>query len=75
MDLLGRIFFDGSSQSNLLLRIFSDESSPAVLNPITSTPSWNTLGVTLSSASDMIKYTFITSFVHITYMLQLEGEC
>ena len=85
-DLLNRISYDVSSQPDLLRRIFSVESSltnlfrwlfssSIVLNPITSTPSWNTSGVALSSASDRIKYTFITSLVHITYMLQLYGEC
>ena len=80
-DLLRQIFY-GSSQPDFLQRIFSVESSltnlfrwlfssSTVLNLITSTPLWNTSGVTLSSASDRIKYTFITSLVHITYMLQL----
>ena len=80
MDLLSWIFSDKSSQSNLLRRIFSvgssptdllrkPLSSPTILNSITSTPSWNTSGVALSSASDRIKYTFITSLMHITYML------
>ena len=45
------------------------------LNLITLTLSWTTSGVALLLASDRIKYTFITSLVHITYMLQLEGEC
>ena len=35
----------------------------------------NLLYVALSSASDRIKYIFMTSLVHMTYMLQLEGEC
>ena len=69
-DLLRRISSDGSPPEDLLLsRIFSYGSSLTVLNPITSTPSWNTLGVALPSASDRIKFTFITSLVHITYML------
>ena len=75
LDLLRRIFLDRSPPTDLLLRIFSYGSSPTVLNSITSTPSWNTLGVALPSTSDRIKYTFITSLVHITYMLQFEGEC
>ena len=107
-NLLNRIFSDGSSTTNLLSWIFSSQSSqldilrlifsvgsflidlprpsltdlfrrpyssPTTLNPITSTSSWNTSGVALSSASDRVKYIFITSLVHMTYMLQLKGEC
>ena len=80
-NLLSRISYDGSlrwifsvksSLTNLFRQLFS---SSAILNPITSTPSWNTSGIALPSTSDRIKYTFITSFVHITYMLQLKREC
>ena len=59
---------------DLLRWIFSYESSPTVLNSIISTLSWNTSGVALLSASERIKYTFITSLVHITYILQFEGS-
>ena len=79
-DLLRRIFSKGSSSTYLFWPSLSDLfrqpfSSLAALNPITSTPSWNTLGVALSSASDRIKNIFITSLVYMTYMLQLEREC
>ena len=54
-------------------------SSMAALNPITSTPSWNTSealdDVALLLTSNRIKYIFISSLVHMTYMLHLEGEC
>ena len=73
-----------SSTSDLLYRIFSFEPSPsyllrwtfsslAALNLVRSTPSWNTSealdNVALPSASDRIKYIFITSLMHMTYML------
>ena len=58
------------SSSPLLRLTFS---FPVALNPVTSTSSWNTSealdNVALSSASDRIKYIFITSMVHMTYML------
>ena len=80
LDLLNRIFSDGSSPVDLLRPSPSDLfqrpfSSPTALNPITSTPSWNTSSVALPSTSDRIKYIFIISLVHMTYMLYLEGEC
>ena len=75
-DLLRQTF---SSPSDLLQWAFSSSmdllwlTSSTALNPITSTPSWNTSealdNVTLSSTSDRIKYIFITSLVHMTYML------
>ena len=86
MDLLSQIYSDGSSPEDLLRRIFSvgssladhfqqPFSSLAALNLITSTPSWNTSSVASPSALDRIKNLFITSLVHMTYLLQLEGEC
>ena len=73
--LLRWTFSVGPSLSDLLRRTFS---SPAVLIPITSTPSWNTSkalnNVALLLASNKIKYIFITSLVHMTYMLQLQGS-
>ena len=79
-DLLRRIFSNGSSLTYLFrptrLDLFQQPfSSLAALNPITLTPSRNTLGVTWSLASDRINYIFITSLVYMTYMLQLERKC
>ena len=79
-DLLQRIFSTGSSSTDLLNRFISYESSLVDLLRRSSIRShqplsWNTSSATLSSASDRIKYTFITSLGHITYILQLEGEC
>ena len=85
-DLFSRIFSGGSSQLGLLRRIFSIIPSPSDLfrrpfsslatpNLIILTPSRNTLDVVLPSASDRIKYIFITCLVYMTQMLQFEGEC
>ena len=80
-DFLWRIFSCGSSLAYLLRRICQTFSggpsledplrrtfpSLAALNPVTSTPSWNTLetldDVAFPPASDMIKYIFITGLV------------
>ena len=74
-NLLRQIFLVKSPPADLLYQIFSYESSSAVCNPITSTLSWNTSSLAFPSASNRIKYTFITSLVYITNMFQLEGEC
>ena len=79
MDLLWHTFSGGSGGPSLEDPLRRTFSSLAALNPVTSTPSWNTSetldDVALPPTSDMIKYIFITGLVHMTFMLQLEREC
>ena len=60
-DLLSEISSGRSSSVDFLSRIFSNSPLSDHINSIV-----EHLGVALPSASDMIKYTFITSLVHIT---------
>ena len=84
-DLIRRIFSGGpspidlfwspSSLADLLLQAFSDGHFPtAIFSDVFSPADLYRRTFFVGSSSSNIKYIFVTSLVHMTYMLQLEGE-